>query len=172
MFNNLISAEFKQLFKDSIDTLLAQNSLSVPCRIKYENIKRDICYNCEFDPINQQSANIPKSSAQINFPINTICPVCQGFGFIDTLSDEVVHLAIIFDSKYFLNWGSNTVNISDGIIQSLCSISLLPKLKEAKQLIMDTTISNYAHFTYTRASDPQPVGLGANDYIITMWRKS
>jgi hypothetical protein len=172
MFNNLITSEFKQVFRDSIDTLLAQNSLTVPCTIKYENTKRNTCYNCEFDPINQRSANRPKTTAAVNFPSNTICPVCNGFGFIDTATDEVVHLAIIFDSKYFLNWGSNTVNIPDGMVQSLCSISLLPKLREAKQLVMDNTLSNYAHFTYTRAGEPQPVGLGSNDYIITMWKKA
>ena len=68
MFDNLITPEFKKVFKDSIDTLIAQNSLSVPCTLKYENSKRDLCYNCEFDPISQRSANRPKANPTINFP--------------------------------------------------------------------------------------------------------
>ena len=32
MFDNIITPEFKQLFKSSIDTLLAQNALTVPCK--------------------------------------------------------------------------------------------------------------------------------------------
>ena len=172
MFDNIITPEFKQLFKSSIDTLLAQNALTVPCKIQYENTKRNLCYNCEFDPINQKSANRPKNNANIYFPINTICPVCNGFGYVDTTSDETVYLAIIFDNKYFLNWGSNAINVSDGLVQSICSINLLPKIKEAKQLIIDNNIAGYDHYIYARAGDPQPAGLGSNDYIITMWKKS
>ena len=38
-------------------------------------------------------------------------------------------------------------------------------------MIMDN-IATYGHYNYSRAGEPQPVGLGSNDYIITMWQKS
>lgn len=172
MFENLITSEFKKLFTDSIDTLLAQNSLSVPCTLKYENTKRDLCYNCEFDPISQKSANMPKSGGPVPFARHTTCPVCNGFGYIDTASDETVYLGIIFDSKYWLNWDSKTMRIPDGMVQSLSKIDILPKLKNCKEMIMDTDISNYENYRYTLAGDPQPAGLGSNDYIICMWQRS
>lgn len=172
MFDNIITPQFKQLFKDSINTLIAQNALTVPCTIEYENTKRNLCYNCEFDPIHQCSANMPKNGSLVSFPVNTICPVCNGIGYIDNINSELVYLAIIFDSKYFLNFGSKVVNVSDGLVQSLCAISLLPKLKEAKHIIIDNNIATYGHYRYTRAGDPQPIGLGSNDYIITMWQQS
>jgi len=172
MFENLITPEFKQIFKDSIDTLLAQNSLSVPCILKYENTKRELCYNCVFDPISQRSSNNPKSDAVQPFPFGSVCPVCMGFGYNDTSSDETVNLAIIFDSKYWLNWGSESSRISTGMVQSLCKIELLPKFKNCKEMIMDTNLSNYDNYRYSLAGDPQPAGLGSNDYIIAMWEKS
>jgi hypothetical protein len=172
MFENLITPQFKQIFKDSIDTLLAQNSLSVPCTLKYENTKRDLCYNCEFDAISNRSANIPKANAPVGFARFTVCPVCHGFGYIDKSSDETIYLAIIFDSKYWLNWDSNTVKISDGMVQSLSKIDVLPKLKNCKEMIMDTNLSNYDNYRYSLAGDPQPAGLGSNDYIISMWQRS
>ena len=172
MFDKVITPEFKKLFKDSIDTILAQGALTVPCTLEFESMKRDLCYNCEFDPITQRSANMPKSGASVEFAHQTICPVCNGFGYVDTSKDEIINLAIIFDSKYWLNWGSSSINISDGMVQSICSISLLPKIKNCRQMIMDNNIATYGHYNYSRAGEPQPVGLGSNDYIITMWQKS
>lgn len=172
MFDNIITKEFKQVFKDAIDTILAQNALTVPCTLKYESTYRDLCHNCEFDTINQRSANIQKPSAVAPFANNTICPVCNGFGYIDLVKDEIVYLAVIFDSKYWLNWGSKSINVADGTVQTLCSINLLPKIKNCKYMIMDNNISTYGHYRYSRANDPEPVGLGTHDYIITMWQKS
>lgn len=172
MFDKVITPEFKKIFKDSIDTILAQGGLTVSCTIEYENTLRDLCYNCEFDPINQRSANVPKSTAVVNFPHQSICPVCNGFGYVDTAKDEKVNLAVIFDHKYFLNWGSNAINVPEGTIQTICSISLLPKIKEAKNLIVDSTLANYGNYHYVRAGDPEPAGLGNNDYIVTLWNKS
>ena len=172
MFENLITPQFKQIFKDSINTLLAENSLTVPCKLVYENIKRDFCYNCEFDPISQRSSNRHKTGGPIYFARETICPVCNGYGYINTVNDETINIAIIFDSKYWLNWGSNSARISDGMVQSICSIDLLPKFKNCKEMIIDTNLSNYDNYRYSLAGEPEPVGLGSNDYIISMWKRS
>jgi len=172
MFDNLITPEFKKIFKDSIDTLLAQQALTVPCLFKYENTKKELCFNCEYDAINQKSSGQPKPNAMMPFPRGSICPACRGFGSIDTTSDERVYLAIIFDSKYWLNWGSQSVNVSDGMVQSLSKIDTLPKIKTCKEIIMDTDLSNYDNYRYSLAGEPQPAGLGSNDYIISMWKRS
>lgn len=172
MLHNLITTEFKQAFRDAIDTLLHQNGLTVPCTLKYETSQRNLCYNCEFDIINQRSANSPRDTAPVVFPHNSICPVCNGFGYIDMAKDEIIYLAIIFDSKYWLNWGSKSINVPDGTVQSLCSISLLPKITNCKYMIMDNNLNQYGHYRYSRINDPEPVGLGTHDYIITMWQKS
>jgi hypothetical protein len=172
MFNNLITPEFKKLFRDSIDTIIAQNSLSVACTLKYENTQRELCYNCEFDPALQKSSNIPKADAPINFARYTTCPICNGFGYVDKSKDETVYLAVIFDSKYWLNWDSKSMRIPDGMVQSLSKIDLLPKIKNCSEMIMDTDLSSYENYSYRLAGDPQPVGLGSNDYIISMWQRS
>lgn len=172
MFDNLITPEFKKVFKDSIDTILSQNALTVPCLLKYQNTKKELCFNCEYDSISQKSANIPKNNAVVSFPRGSICPACRGFGYIDTTNDEKVDLAIIFDSKYWLNWGSKTMNIPDGMVQCLCKIDLLPKIKTCKEMIIDTNLSNYDNYRYSLAGDPQPAGFGSHDYLISMWQRS
>lgn len=172
MFDKIITKEFKKLFNSAIDTLLAENALTVPCKLKFESTKRDLCYNCVFDPMANRSANIKKDNAPIHFHDYGICPVCNGFGYVDTARDEIINLAIIFDSKYWLNWGSRSMNIPEGMVQSLSSITLLPKIRNCKEMVMDTSLSEYGNYNYSRAGDPEPVGLGSNDYIITMWQRS
>lgn len=172
MFQNIITPEFKNLFKEAIDSLLAQNALTVPCLLKFETTKRDLCYNCLYDPMTERSLNMPKPGAPVPFAENTICPVCNGYGYIDTAKDEIINLAIIFDSKYWLNWNSNSVNVPDGVVQSISSISLLPKIRNCKEMIMNTDISNYGSYRYSRMNDPEPAGFGSHDYIITMWQRS
>ena len=117
MFDKVITPEFKKLFKDSIDTLLAANALTVPCTLEFESIKRDLCYNCEFDPITQRSANKPKPNPHVYFAHETICPVCNGFGFIDSSKDEIVRS--VLRTKANKNSSVVIFDTEDGI-QSTC----------------------------------------------------
>jgi hypothetical protein len=175
IFSGLISKEFKGIFNDAIDSLLEQDSLSLPCTIVYDNQINNIqCNNCIFDNISLLSSNIYNGSGPSPFQEGSVCPVCMGLGLIKNPGKnniETIHLAFIFDSKYFLNINNKTVNIPNGTIQSLCNINLLSKLKNASELIFDNNLSNLAHFKYERASDPEPLGLGDNRYIITLWNK-
>jgi len=171
MFENILTPQFKQIFKDSIDTIISANGLSVPCTIKFDSASKELCYNCIFDSISNRSANIPKDNAPISFPRQTICPVCNGNGILETAKKETINLSIIFDHKYWINVGPNVVNLSDGMVQSLCDISLLPKIKNCQEMIMDTDLSNYGNYRYIIAGDPTPVGLDSHDYIITLWKK-
>lgn len=175
IFSGLISKEFKGIFNDAIDSLLEKDSLSLPCTIVYDNQINNVhCNNCVFDSISLLSSNIYNGSGPSPFQEGAVCPVCMGLGLIKNPgknNSETVYLAFIFDSKYFLNINNKIVNIPNGTIQSLCNINLLSKLKNASELIFDNNLSNLAHLKYERASDPEPLGLGDNRYIITLWNK-
>lgn len=104
------------------------------------------------------------------FPEGSICPICNGQGVLSKTSTETQNLAVIFDSKKFINFGN--VNVPVGDIQIICPISLYPQLASASYIAVDTNISSYAQHRYTRISDPQPVGLGDNRYIFSNWERS
>ena len=171
-FDAAISPAFKNTFNQAIDALLANTALSVPCVLNYATSNISLCSNCLYDPISQRSLNRYNQTGQAPFADNSICPVCNGYGTIDTAKSETVYLGVIFDSKYWLKWSSNSVNIADGSVQTICNISLLPKIKNAQNMTMDKNISAYGNYTYVTAGDPQPAGLGDNRYIITMWSRS
>ena len=174
MFNDLITPEFKKLFNEAIDTLLAPNSLTVPCKLYFtESVNSSsLCNNCIYDPISLLSANIYNGSGPVVFNEGQTCPVCLGAGTVtSSVSEYAVDLAVIFDSKYWLNWSSKSVNIPDGMIQTLCSSSLLPKVRAAKSLLVDTELNRYGDYIYERAGDPNPLGFGNTNYITTMWKR-
>lgn len=171
-FSGLISQELKELYNNAIDSLLEQGSLTVKCKLKYSSNLKSFCNNCTFDPITKVSSNLYNGTGPKPFVDNTICPVCMGMGVSDSNAEEYVHLAVIFDSKYFLNYNNKVVNIVDGSIQTICNISLMPKIRNTNEIIIDSDIEKYGGYSYRRAGDPNPCGLGSNRYIVTMWTRT
>ena len=50
--SNLISSEFKALFNTTINELLQENTLALPCKLSFASNKTtDLCNNCIYDPI-------------------------------------------------------------------------------------------------------------------------
>lgn len=173
-FSGLINSEFKKLFTNAIDSLLEQNSLTVPCRLKYisANKEQNLCNNCVFDSISLLSSNRYNGTGPYPFPENTICPVCHGIGTLsDSTKEELLYLAVIFDSKYFLNYSSKTVNIPTGSVQTISKIDTIHKIRNCNEIVFDTDIKNYGNYTYQRSGDPEPCGLGDHHYIATMWQR-
>lgn len=166
----IITSQFKDLFKTMIDSLLIEGSLSLPCKLIYENSLKNECINCEIDPLSKRSSGIYKSGGPISFIDGQICPYCGGLGFLQASNEETVHLLVLFDYKTWINFKSD-VKAPDGMIQTICGIDLLPKIKNANRLIVDTNLNGLTRNIFTRDSDPQPAGLGDNHYIFTFWKK-
>jgi hypothetical protein len=171
MFEDIISPAFKQTFNDAINSLLQQGALSVPCMLKYGNSNPVFCNNCIFDSVLNKSSNIYNNTGPASFPNYSICPICNGDGMVLYDATEVLHLGVIFDSKYFINWNSKTIDIPDGAVQTVCKIEFLPKIKNANSIIFDTNIADYAQYEYIRDGEPNPCGLGGNSFITTTWKK-
>lgn len=168
---NIITPELKQLYKNAIDSLINQGGLAVPCSIVYDSLKKEPCINCVFDPIKNASSGKYNNTGPAPFANFGICPICNGYGIINMSKNETIYLSLIFDSKYWMNWGSNTVNIPNVAAQSICGISLLSKILNCKEIILDTSIQPHSTRRYARIGEPQICGFGENNYIITMWEK-
>ena len=174
MNTNIFSKELKEIYNSAIDQILSKEGLTVPCILRYVGgATITYCNNCIFDPISGLSANQYNGVGPSFFPDGGICPVCAGAGTGKNYeeSSETVNLAVIFDSKYWINWSSKSMNIPDGMVQVICSTSLLPKLRNASEMVIDTTLLPYGNYVYERAGDPTPVGFGQHNYIFSMWKR-
>lgn len=166
----MITSHFKNLFKSMIDSLLVEGSLSVPCTIVYENSLKEECSNCEIDPLSKRSSGLYKTGGPIPFTDGNICPYCGGVGFLQSSKEEVVHLLVLFDYKTWINFKSD-IKAPEGMIQTICGIELLSKIKNANRLIVDNNLNGLTRNIFARDSDPEPAGLGDNQYIFTFWKK-
>lgn len=170
-FENLITPEFKSIFNSAIDYLLSEQGLSVKSKLLFHGGKETTCSNCIRDPISHFSGSVYNGTGPSPFPDGSICPVCIGHGFISSESSEIIDIIAVFDSKYWINISSDHVKIADGYVQTLSKITLINKIRNASEIIFDTSLDKYGLYRYERAGDPTPVGLGDNKYITTMWKR-
>lgn len=163
---NIPYAELKSLYAAGIDSLLSQEGLTIPVTLMYD-IKNELCNNCVYDPVAQKSSSLYNSTGPNPFPENSICPVCLGIGFVTIKSTETIHMAVLFDSKYWTNIDSSIINVADNMVQTICRSNLLPKLLNAKEIYFNNnTTERYTKFEHTRFA-----GLGNSDYIFMMWKR-
>lgn len=167
-FSNILTDQFKQIYNDAIDSIIDPSTgLVQTCIIRYASApsSETLCNNCIYDNISKISSNIYNSFGPKPFPDGGICPVCIGAGIIiggisNTVS-ETIKLAVIIDSKKFINV-ADTANINNVTIQTVCKADLLNKLHNAVELELHGS-------TYQRISEPQYCGLSDHRYITILW---
>lgn len=178
-FDGIITAEFKALHKDAIDALLEDTALTLPCRLYYGNTKWTDCPNCDMSPTSGMSTNRYTSGGPVPFPNGQICPYCNGRGRTEDEQTEDVYLGIIWDMKQWLKLGaigslaaSASTNTGESYIQTVSKFSTTyEKIRQAKELVVDTDIAANVHLRYVRYGEPKPGGFGADNYVVTIWQR-
>ncbi len=164
-YAGIITSTFKTTFNNAIDALLEDGALTVPCQIIYGGVKFTDCPNCVGGLTYTSGGPIP-------FPNGLICPYCNGVSRFEVEDTEDVHLLCIFDSSKFKNFtppvGVFTPNM---FAQTMCALTLYPKLKAAKTIVLDSTNKLYSRNVYKRYGEPEPLGLGDMRYILTNWER-
>jgi surface protein len=162
--------KLQELYNQQMDTLLANTGLATKCLLNYGVTKKDLCPNCIYDPNLKKSANKYKTGGPKPFVNGRICPYCNGAGFHGLVKVEPTYLAVIWDYKYWINKPINIQNPT-GFIQTICSKALLDKIKKAKDLtVIYSTNNNNPLFKLSE--EPNPVGLGDNNYLICNWERT
>jgi surface protein len=160
----------QSLYNDQMNMLLANTGLTTKCLLNYGITKKDLCPNCIYDPSLKKSANKYKQGGPKPFVNGRICPYCNGAGFNGLVKVEEAYLAVIWEYKYWINKPINIQNPT-GMIQTICHRSLFDRLKKAKDLtVIYTTNNNNPLFKL--AEEPNPNGLGDNNYLICNWERT
>lgn len=167
---NIISKELKSLYKQFIDELLRENSLSLPCKLVYDSSLFVECPNCNTDPVSHKSSNTYKENGPLVFADGQICPYCRGLGGSYQDASEIINMLVIFDYKYWMDFDSK-VHQPDGMVQTISKLEDYSKIKNCNKIIIDTNLSNYTENYFQRNSDPRPCGFGESSYFFTLWKK-
>lgn len=165
----------KKLFTHLIDAVLADDGCTTACTLIFNNVDCVSCENCIYNPMTGRSAGVYNGSGPVSFGKGSVCPVCGGVGRIQIEDTEYdINLAVIFDMKKFYGFGKSlaekNAQIAMGYAQTVCRIELYNEIKQAKEVILNNIMESYSHNRYTRASEPEPIGFGTPQYIVTTWQ--
>lgn len=169
-FSGIINSEFKQIFKNAIDALLESTALTLPCRLVFPG-KTSPCPNCKFNPATGKSANVYLTGGPIPFT-KGLCPVCKGEGvkYSEATSDGL-YFAVLYDHKRWIAMPF-TPTSPETSVQTICAVSYLTDIKNAKEIIINTDLESKVIQRYVREGEPQPYGLGEDSYIATIWKRA
>jgi hypothetical protein len=164
----MINQSFKNLFNQHITQLIGSQGLGSDCTLIFNNGTTSLCNNCIYDSLSKSSSNMYNSVGPSPFFDGTICPVCMGVGQVQANETRrSINMAVILDSKYFLNLSNKVVNLPNNTIQTICDIAQLNYINNCSELIVDSIPGQ----SYERYEAPNPCGLGDQKYLITTWRK-
>lgn len=163
----LQSAGFHNTFTNLIDAVLSDDALTTNCRLVFAGTQIVPCTNC--------TGNIHKPDGPIPFPRGTVCPLCQGKKIEVEETDDVM-LCVINDSKKWMIWSRPvnqtwTTNTPKALAETICRVELYPKIKACDYLIIDTDHQDYTHNKFHRFGEPELMGLGRMEYIVTAWQR-
>ncbi len=169
-FSGIITSDIKSLFDNAISSLLEDGALTVQCTLHFGVTRYDDCANCVYDPVGRKSSNRFQTGGPGPFRNGGICPICGGAGKKPVIKTENINLGIIYDYRDFLGI-STPVNAPDGFIQTVSKKETIPKLLRAKELQPSIAIKNYVDSRFERASEPQPVGFGNDNFVFCNWKR-
>jgi len=169
-FSGILSTNLKNTFEDEIKALLESGGGSTPCRLIYGVTRFTLCSNCIFDAIGKKSSNRYLSGGPVPFTDGQICPMCNGVGRIPQESTESINLVVIWDYRSWIDLGVN-VNSPEGFVQTISEMDTLPKIKKAKDIIINTDIEKHVRHAFVRHGEPAPAGLCRDTFVVTMWKR-
>jgi hypothetical protein len=161
-------ANMQSIYNSQMDLMLSSTGLTTKCQLNFGVSKPSLCPNCIFDVNLKKSANKYKSGGPLDFQLGTLCPYCNGIGYFGETTTEDIYLAIISDQKKWINPPVN-VAITDNMIQAIGKKTYLESIKQCKDMTIIYSTSN-TNPKFTLYTAPTLVGLGDNNYIITMWK--
>ncbi len=164
---------FKQLqtlYNSQMDLLLGQDGLTTKVEFNF-GANKTLCPNCIFDPNLKKSSNKYKTGGPVPFDTGRLCPYCNGVGYDVDTKLSVGYLAIIWDYKKWIN-PPKTIAIPEGMIQTICNKTYLWDIRQCQDMSVIYPSSTNKPHKFVLYGEPNPAGLGDNNYIISMWQKA
>jgi hypothetical protein len=173
IFSNIISPEFKSIYKSAIDELLSKNGLATQVKITYlRNVQpSDDCNNCIVDPIYKRSTGKYNNTGPEPFSDGSVCPVCNGDGYKIPNADDTCYMGVLTSEKSWIDIGLDNTKLPEGSIQTVCTADLAQKIKNSYSLTIVDNNGINNNLSYERNGDITYLGLGSHDYAITMWKR-
>jgi hypothetical protein len=157
----------KNIYNQQINLLLSSNGLTTRCDFNFGTTNLNVCPNCIYDVSLKKSSGKYKSGGPVPFVLGKMCPYCNGAGSYGIEKTTTGYLLVIWDHKKWIN-PPPQINNANGFIQTICHKDYLSDIRQSKDMtvIYSDIGSNPVFKLY---EEPNPAGLGDNNYLICMW---
>lgn len=163
-----ISPQIRSLAENGISTMI--NQLGKTCTLFMDSLKVR-CNNCRFDSVKGVSAGIYNTTGPASFT-RPPCPVCRGSGFIQQEQSTTVTLLIDWQPKIYQPVATGFV-IPQGLISAKGFIADLPKVIQAKYMILDLAHAKYQTHKFVLWGETTPQGnIVRNKFFTCYWTLS
>jgi hypothetical protein len=158
--------------ENGIDSLIHQ--LGKQCMLVFDG-QPAVCNNCIFDPNTGRSSNVYNGVGPKPFGGGK-CPVCHGTGFLPgtQTTQQPVQLLIDWQPKLwqFFNMNDTTLRIPQGLVHSKGFAADLPKVVQAKFVIIDYLNPSYNSSRYRLWGEASLTGnIVKSKYFIAFWER-
>jgi hypothetical protein len=158
------------LAKNAISDLIDQ--LGKPCRLVYPP-KMEPCVNCVFDSVGQKSSGRWVTGGPMPFPEGGKCPLCDEQGMLATEYTADIKMLIAWTPREFFLPPAPGVQIPAGTIQAKTYIEHLPKIQQAREMVVQPHLEKLARWRFVLDCEPADVGNIVQDsFVVSQWKRA
>ncbi len=164
-----IPDEIFNLFNTGVNAML-ESKLAVTAILVFPPLQTE-CPNCIVNPFGGGSSGKYKSGGLYVFTDGQVCPYCQGIGFIETSSETIIKLLVDWNPKIYNNVIKASVEDNKQFkvpyenIKVQGYIADLVNFRQAKEIKLHSTVTDFGYWNYVIDGAPLPYDLGHNSYF-------
>lgn len=163
----VITQELVDIFQGRIDAMINQLGKNVTLIFDAD---REVCPNCEFDPIRKRSSGRPKAGGPRPFIRGRTCPYCKGKGFVESQNQKCIKALTRWNPKDAIQYGISVRRNKD-IVRLKTFTSDYDDLIRAKYALANADIASVDRFMVRLKQAPVVTGLRESRYCISFWER-
>lgn len=163
-----IPNEVFDLYFETVDAM-TNEWFGVQCTCIYPP-SRTPCSNCVYNSVLGTSSNVYNGTGPFPFE-NSICPNCQGEGFLLSYESDNIMLRVYYSRKDWKKVGI-PLNISDSAVQVYGYATDLTKIRRAVKIGINNPQGGHDIYYYKLVGEPIFHGLKKRRYIIAYLDKT
>lgn len=164
-----LTADIKAIARTAIDDLIQE--LGKDCRLLFPPLMKP-CVNCLPDVIGKKSSNFWVNGGPIPFPGGTLCPMCDGKGLRAEQATAPIRMLIAWKPEKWVLDRLPNIEAPGGLIQTKGYLADVPKILQARQMVIETQIEGVMRYAFELASEPiDASNIIQGRYFVALWRR-
>jgi hypothetical protein len=163
-----LTDDIREIAQNCLDDLLEE--LGKECRLVFPPRLTE-CVNC-LTRLDGQSAAVYRPGGPQPFSDGDLCPVCLGQGFTSEEVTEAVKMLVQWAPEKFWVRLPPQLQLPAGSVQTKTYITNLPKIQQARRMVLQTPAEPYTRFLFRLEGEPVDVSnIIQGRYCVSTWAR-